>query len=85
MLRQPGEALAGCIACIDMAPLSALEVDDARASRERLRLRGVIPDNYLAASDEDSLALRRDFVRTYEATRHRKGGHPRCSTSIPVS
>ena len=85
MLRQPGETLAGCIACIDMAPLSALEVGDARASRERLRLRGGFPDSYLAASDEDTLALRRDFVRTYEATRHRKGGLSRCSTSVPVS
>ena len=28
LLHRPGETLAGCIACIDMAPLSALEVDD---------------------------------------------------------
>ena len=65
MLRQSGETLAGRIAYIDMAPLSALEVDDARSSRERLWLRGGFPDSYLAASDEDSLALRRDFIRTY--------------------
>ena len=65
MLRQSGETLAGRIAYIDMAPLSALEVDDARAARERLWLRGGFPDSYLAASDEDSLALRRDFIRTY--------------------
>ena len=65
MLRQSGETLAGRIAYIDMAPLSALEVDDARGSRERLWLRGGFPDSYLAASDEDSLALRRDFIRTY--------------------
>ena len=64
MLRQSGETLAGRIAYIDMAPLSALEVDDARSSRERLWLRGGFPDSYLAASDEDSLALRRDFIRT---------------------
>ena len=64
MLRQSGETLAGRIAYVDMAPLSALEVDDARASRERLWLRGGFPDSYLAASDEDSLALRRDFIRT---------------------
>ena len=60
-----GETLAGRIAYIDMAPLSALEVDDARGSRDRLWLRGGFPDGYLAASDEDSLALRRDFIRTY--------------------
>ena len=65
MLRQSGEPLAGRIAYIDMAPLSALEVDDTRSSRERLWLRGGFPDSYLAASDEDSLALRRDFIRTY--------------------
>ena len=65
LLRQSGETLAGRIAYIDMAPLSALEVDDSRASRERLWLRGGFPDSYLAESDEDSLALRRDFIRTY--------------------
>ena len=65
LLRQSGETLAGRIAYIDMAPLSALEVDDARGSRERLWLRGGFPDSYLAATDEDSLALRRDFIRTY--------------------
>ena len=65
MLRQSGETLAGRIAYIDMAPLSALEVDDTRSSRERLWLRGGFPDSFLAASDEDSLALRRDFIRTY--------------------
>ena len=65
LLRQSGETLAGRIAYIDMAPLSALEVDDSRAPREQLWLRGGFPDSYLAESDEDSLALRRDFIRTY--------------------
>ena len=64
LLRQSGETLAGRIAYIDMAPLSALEVDDVRAPRERLWLRGGFPDSYLAESDRDSLALRRDFIRT---------------------
>ena len=64
MLRQSGETLAGRIAYIDMAPLSALEVDDARGSRQRLWLRGGFPDSYLAESDQDSFALRRDFIRT---------------------
>ena len=65
LLRQSGETLAGRIAYIDLAPLSPLEVDDTRASRERLWLRGGFPDSFLAANDEDSLALRRDFIRTY--------------------
>ena len=65
LLRQSGETLAGRIAYIDMAPFSVLEVEDARAPRERLWLRGGFPDSYLAESDRDSLALRRDFIRTY--------------------
>ena len=65
LLRQSGETLAGRIAYIDMAPFSALEVEDARPARERLWLRGGFPQSYLASSDQDSLALRRDFIRTY--------------------
>ncbi|MDE0047004.1 MAG: ATP-binding protein [bacterium] len=63
-LRQSGESLAGRISYIDLAPLSALEVEDDRRSRERLWMRGGYPRSYLAASDTDSLALRRDFIRT---------------------
>ena len=48
-----------------MAPFSALEVEDARPARERLWLRGGFPQSYLASGDQDSLALRRDFIRTY--------------------
>ncbi|MEE4379864.1 MAG: ATP-binding protein, partial [Candidatus Competibacteraceae bacterium] len=65
LMRQSGETLAGRIAYIDMAPLSALEIADERAAREQLWLRGGFPDSYLADSDRDSLALRKDFIRTY--------------------
>ena len=65
LLRQSGESLAGRIAYVDMGTLAALEIEDAPAARERLWLRGGFPDAYLAASDRDSLALRRDFIRTY--------------------
>ena len=65
MLRQSGETLAGRIAYVDLTPFSVLEVEDARATRERLWLRGGFPDSYLAQNDRDSLALRRDFIRTY--------------------
>ena len=65
LLRQTGETLAGRIAFIDMAPFSVLEVENTRAARERLWLRGGFPDSFLAENDEDSLALRRDFIRTY--------------------
>ena len=65
LLRQSGESLAGRIAYIDMTPLTALEIEPDLASQERLWLRGGFPDSYLADSDTESLALRKDFIRTY--------------------
>ncbi|MGA7982734.1 MAG: ATP-binding protein [Chromatiaceae bacterium] len=65
LMRTSGESLAGRIAYINLAPLSALEVEDSRSARERLWLRGGFPDSYLADSDGDSLSLRKDFIRTY--------------------
>lgn len=65
LLRQSGESLAGRIAYVDLAPLCVLEIDDARQARERLWLRGGFPDSFLAAGDAESLALRKDFIRTY--------------------
>jgi uncharacterized protein len=64
-MRQSGESLAGRIAYIELTTLTALEIPGDRAARERLWLRGGFPDPYLADSDADSLALRRDFIRTY--------------------
>ncbi|MFZ0788047.1 MAG: ATP-binding protein [Chromatiaceae bacterium] len=65
LMRTSSESLAGRIAYLNLAPLSALEIEDARTARERLWLRGGFPDSYLADSDRDSLALRKDFIRTY--------------------
>lgn len=65
LLRQSGESLAGRISYVHLGPLSVLEVEDRRADRERLWLRGGFPDSYLAASDRASLEWRRDFIRTY--------------------
>ncbi len=65
LLRQTGETLAGRIAYIDLAPLSALEIGDTRMARERLWLRGGFPDSYLADNDRDSMNTRNDFIRTY--------------------
>jgi predicted AAA+ superfamily ATPase len=65
LLRQSGESLAGRIAYIDMAPITAQEIEPDVASRERLWLRGGFPSSYLAATDAESLALRKDFIRTY--------------------
>ena len=64
LLRQSGESLAGRISYVQLGPFSVLEVEDRRADRERLWLRGGFPDSYLAASDRASLAWRRDFIRT---------------------
>ena len=64
LLRQ-SESLAGRITYVDLAPFSALEVEDEDIARERLWLRGGFPDSYLADSDADSFSLRRDFIRTY--------------------
>ena len=64
-LMRQSESLAGRIEYLDLGPFSPLEVDDDRASRERLWLRGGFPDSFLAASDADSLAWRANFVRTY--------------------
>jgi predicted AAA+ superfamily ATPase len=64
LLRQ-SETLAGRIAYIEMTTLTASEVEDSRTARDRLWLRGGFPDAFLAQSDAESLALRKDFIRTY--------------------
>jgi predicted AAA+ superfamily ATPase len=61
LLRQSGESLAGRIAYVEMGPLSVRETGDV----DRLWLRGGFPESYLASSGRNSLAWRRDFIRTY--------------------
>jgi predicted AAA+ superfamily ATPase len=65
LLRQSGESLAGRIAYIDMTPVSATEVPSDRKNQDQLWLRGGFPDSLLASSDQESLELRQDFIRTY--------------------
>ncbi len=65
LLRQSGESLAGRIAYIDMGPFDILEVGAGQAKITNLWVRGGYPDSYLAAGNEESLALRKDFIRTY--------------------
>ncbi|WP_308874311.1 hypothetical protein [Thiothrix subterranea] len=48
-----------------MSPLSVIEIAHTRVARESLWLRGGFPDSYLAENDKNSLALRKDFIRTY--------------------
>jgi predicted AAA+ superfamily ATPase len=65
LLRQSSETLAGRIAYIDMGPLDVLETAAHDADRAALWLRGGFPDSFLARSDVESLAIRKDFIRTY--------------------
>ncbi|WPL17555.1 hypothetical protein Thiowin_02580 [Thiorhodovibrio winogradskyi] len=69
LLRQSGAdcplGLAGRIAYLPLGPFSPLEIEDARPARERLWLRGGFPDSTLAEDDRESLAWRKDFIRTY--------------------
>lgn len=65
LLRQSGESLAGRIAYVDMTPLDVLEVVDESSKLFDLWIRGGFPDSFLADDDASSLALRRDFIRTY--------------------
>jgi len=65
LLKQSGESLAGRISYIEMSPFSPLEIDNNRKTYEKLWLRGGFPDSYLAKNDEESMMLRKDFIRTY--------------------
>ncbi len=65
LLKQSGESLAGRIAYVELGPLDAQEIGTAVDALNRLWVRGGFPDSYLAASDAGSLALRKDFIRTY--------------------
>ena len=65
LLKQSGETLAGRISYIDISPFLVLELDRNRKICERLWLRGGFPQSYLAKDDKESMALRKDFIRTY--------------------
>ncbi len=62
MLRQTAESLAGRIEHIELTGFQVAELGPAEMSR--LWLRGGFPRSFLAATDADSLAWRRAFVRT---------------------
>lgn len=61
LIQQSSEILSGRITYIEMKPLSLLEVDNTQA----LWLRGGFPKSYLAETDEDSSAWRREYIRTF--------------------
>lgn len=63
LLHQSAESLAGRVRYIEMPPLLLDEVGDYRMND--LWLRGGFPDSFQADSDQNSLAWREDFLRTY--------------------
>ena len=63
LLAQSGESLAGRIAYLELAPLTLLETPGMHA--DDLWLRGGFPESLLATNAADSLAWRRDFIRSY--------------------
>jgi uncharacterized protein len=63
LLRQSSETLAGRIAYHELGGFALDEVGVPRA--DRLWCRGGFPRSYLAATDTDSIAWRRGFVRTF--------------------
>ena len=65
LLRQSSESLAGRIAYHELLPFGADETGDD--SVDRLWVRGGFPRSYLADREEDSVAWRTAFVRTFLA------------------
>jgi len=65
LLRQSGESLAGRIAHVDLGPLDVLELGTPDSDVTPLWVRGGFPDSYLADTDRDSFAWRKDFIRSY--------------------
>ena len=63
LLQQSAESLAGRIEYIELAGLQVAEVGPALMSR--LWIRGGFPRSFLAATDADSTAWRKAFVRTF--------------------
>ncbi|TFF40622.1 ATP-binding protein [Mucilaginibacter psychrotolerans] len=66
LLQQSSESLAGRIAYLELGGIDVLEFDaDTPEKINQLWLRGGFPESLLAANDKNSLAWRRDFIRTY--------------------
>lgn len=66
LLQQSSESLAGRISYIELYPINIFELKkDRQDNMNRLWLRGGFPESLLADTDHNSLAWRRDFVKTY--------------------
>lgn len=66
LLKQSSESLAGRIEYVYLDALHLLEVKHiVKNALHTLWLRGGFPDSFLAQDDQDSLAFRKNFIRTY--------------------
>lgn len=63
LLRQSSESLAGRIEIVTMAGLSLAEIGQSRQARHWLR--GGFPQSFLARTEADSLAWRKNFIQTF--------------------
>lgn len=63
LLRQTSESLAGRIAYLDLTPFLVSETGVGHIRRHWFR--GGFPESFLAATDDESLVWRMDFIRTY--------------------
>jgi hypothetical protein len=63
LLRQSSESLAGRLEVIEVSGLGLDEVGAARL--DRLWLRGGFPLSFVARTNDDSLAWRREFIQTF--------------------
>src|ERR1700759_2919748 len=66
LLQQSSESLAGRIAYIELHPVDVLEYAGKNQDKvNTLWVRGGFPESLLAKSEKNSLAWRRDFIKTY--------------------
>ena len=66
LLKQSSESLAGRITYMELHPLDLAEFSGNAVHRVHdLWVRGGFPESLLAASEEESVAWRYDFIRTY--------------------
>jgi predicted AAA+ superfamily ATPase len=63
LVRGVSETLAGRVAFVEMGGFDAREIGDKRL--QRLWMRGGFPKSFLAPSDQQSLAWRNDFIKTF--------------------
>ncbi len=66
LIQQSGESLAGRISYLELFPINILEFAGTNNDKtNRLWIRGGFPESLLSESDDDSLAWRQDFIKTY--------------------